>query len=74
MDEQTRSMYLQQQQAQTCGGTITYEHGLTIETISGMLKGTGSGFIVFGDPCALMIEQQRTYIPEHRIISVSFEA
>lgn len=74
MDEQTRSLHLQQQQTQTFHGTITYEHGLEVKSISGMLYGITSGFIVFGDPCALMIEQERTYIPERRVVIVSYDA
>lgn len=74
MDEQTRSLHLQQQQAQSTHGTITYESGLELATITGLLYGLNGGFVVFGDPCALIVEQQRTYVPANRVVRVDFDA
>lgn len=76
MSEQQREWALQQQQSCCFHGIVTYEGGGlgTSTEISGMINATASGFIVFGDPAALMIEQGRTYIPEHRVIRVEFDA
>ena len=72
--EEQREYMLKQQRAASAPGTITYERGLEVMTSSGLICAGTDGYILYADSSALIQEQQRWFIPLHRIVSVEFDA
>lgn len=65
---------MQQQRQLASEGSITYERGLELVTVSGYIIWGGSSAVVYPDNTQLANRQKRTLIPSRLIVEAILEA